>query len=338
MYFRAGLIYQNKLGEIMLLSRGIVINVSDCTEHFASRLEMLHGKLNVLGIHPEGGLSAHISMEECIRYLDSHDWAVFKNRMNKAGIAVEFEMHALSWILSRDMFESHPDWFRMEEDGSRSPEFNCCASNADALDYIKERSASLAKIFHPDTDNYYFWIDDVANAACKCERCRQLSASDQALIIYNAIAEGLAAVNPRARESYLAYFATLPVPTKTKKRDNVFLEFAPLARDFDVSIFDESREKNYSQVKSLPALLDFFGRDNAKVLEYWMDNSMFSGWKRPPKKFELCGDTCREDVRRYRELGFDSITSFGCFLGDDYSELYGDADLSEYAEILASEI
>lgn len=183
----------------MIRSRGIVINVSDCTDHFAKRLETLRGKINVLGIHPEGGLSAHISMEECIRYLDSREWSVFKNRMNKAGIAVEFEMHALSWILRRDMFDKHPDWFRAEENGARNPEFNCCASNAEALEYIKERSAALARIFHPDTDKYYFWIDDVASASCKCERCRELSASDQALIIYNAIADGLSAVNPRAK-------------------------------------------------------------------------------------------------------------------------------------------
>ena len=254
--------------------------------------------------------------------------------MDKAGIAVEFEMHALSWILNRRLFDKHKEWFRKNEKGVRVPEFNCCASNPDVLDYIRERSAELARIFHPDTDKYYFWIDDVASASCQCEKCRALSPSDQALTLYNAIADGLSSVNPRAKQSYLAYYATLPVPTNVKKRDNVFLEFAPLARDFDVSLFDESREKNYSQVKTLPALLDFFGRDDAKVLEYWMDNSLFSGWKKPPKELHFNAKTCEADVNRYKELGFTSITSFGCFLGEDYRDLYGDADLSEYDRIL----
>jgi hypothetical protein len=68
-----------------------------------------------------------------------------------------------------------------------------------------------------------------------------------------------------------------------------------------------------------------------------MDNSLFSGWKRPPKEFHLNPVTCAADVAQYRKLGFDSITSFGCFLGEDYRDLYGDADLSEYDRILGNE-
>ena len=316
----------------MLKERGIIIHPQECGDYFASRLEETH--LNVLGVHPEGGTAAHASMENFIHMLETDEWRHFRRRMDKAGIAVEFEMHALSWILNRSLFDKHKEWFRMNEDGVRVPEFNCCASNPDVLDYIRERSAELARIFHPDTDKYYFWIDDVASASCQCEKCRALSLSDQALTLYNAIADGLSSVNSRAKQSYLAYYATLPVPTNVKKRDNVFLEFAPLARDFDVSLFDESREKNYSQVKTLPALLDFFGRDDAKVLEYWMDNSLFSGWKKPPKELHFNAKTCEADVNRYKELGFTSITSFGCFLGEDYRDLYGDADLSEYDRIL----
>lgn len=318
----------------MLKERGIIIHPQECGDYFASRLEETH--LNVLGVHPEGGTAAHASMENCIQMLETDEWRHFRRRMDKARIAVEFEMHALSWILNRSLFDKHKEWFRMNEDGVRVPEFNCCASNPDVLDYIRERSAELARIFHPDTDKYYFWIDDVASASCQCEKCRALSPSDQALTLYNAIADGLSSVNSRAKQSYLAYYATLPVPTNVKKRDNVFLEFAPLARDFDVSLFYESREKNYSQVKTLPALLDFFGRDDAKVLEYWMDNSLFSGWKKPPKELHFNAKTCEADVNRYKELGFTSITSFGCFLGEDYRDLYGDADLSEYDRILNS--
>lgn len=319
----------------MLNRRGIIIHAEDCGDYFASRLEQTH--LNVLGIHPAGGAEAHISMEKCIRMLDTEEWRRFKNRMEHAGIAVEFEMHALSWILEREKFDTHREWFRTDEHGNKTPRFNCCVSNPEVLEYIKERCARLAKIFHPDTDLYYFWIDDTTSASCQCEKCRELSASDQALTLYNAIAEGVESVNSRARVSYLAYYSTLPVPVKVQKRKNVFLEFAPISRDFDVSLFDVGREKNYGQVKTLPALLDFFGTEDAKALDYWMDNSLFSNWKRPPKKFTLNAATCASDVAQYKKLGFDSVTSFGCFLGEDYRDLYGDADLCEYDRILCSE-
>lgn len=318
----------------MLNRRGIIIHAQDCGDYFAKQLERTH--LNVLGIHPEGGTEAHISMEKCIRMLDTQEWRHFKNSMERAEIAVEFEMHALSWILEREKFATHKEWFREDTSGERTPLFNCCVSNPEVLEYIKERSAKLAKIFHPDTDLYYFWIDDTTSASCQCDKCRGLSASDQALILYNTIAEGIASVNSKAKVSYLAYFSTLSVPVKVQKRNNVFLEFAPISRDFDVSLFDKEREKNFSQVKTLPALLDFFGREDAKVLDYWMDNSLFSNWKRPPKKFDLNVSTCAADVAHYRNLGFDSVTSFGCFLGEDYRDLYGDADLSEYDKILCA--
>ena len=320
------------LEDTMLKERGIIIHAQDAGDYWADRLEK--SALNVVGIHPAGGHDAHRTMEECIRLMQTSDWAKFTSRMEKAGIAVEYEMHALSWILERERFEKQPEWFRMDENGQRTPKFNCCASNDDALDYIRERSAALAKIFRPDTHKHYFWIDDVASAGCMCEKCRALSPSDQAMRITNAIAEGLQSVDPLAKESYLAYCATLELPSSEKPRDNLFLEFAPISRDFDTSLFDPDRPRNYEQVKNLPALLDFMGRTDAKVLDYWVDNSLFSGWKLPPKEFRLNAATMRADVEEYRKLGFDSITSFGCFLGENYAELYGDAELDEYYAIL----
>ncbi|MBO7405065.1 MAG: DUF4838 domain-containing protein [Clostridia bacterium] len=316
----------------MIARRGIVIHAQDCGDYWAGRLEK--SGLNVVGVHPAGGIDAHRSLEDCIRFLATEDWRRFASRMERAGIAVEFEMHALSWLLERDLFAAHPDWFRMEESGERTPHFNACASNPDALDHIRERAAALARIFQPDTHKYHFWIDDVASAGCACPRCRSLSASDQAVILYSAIADGVTAVDPAARVSYLAYCETLKLPETVRPDARLFLEFAPISRDFDRSLFDPESEKNAAQIEHLPALLDLFGRRDAKVLDYWVDNSLFSGWRLPPKEFRLRADVCRADVRAYRALGFEAITSFGCFLGENYRALWGDADLNEYYRIL----
>ena len=35
-----------------------------------------------------------------------------------------------------------------------------------------------------------------------------------------------------------------------------------------------------------------------------------------------------------KDLGFDAVTSFGCYLGRNYAELYGDTELSVYDGIL----
>ena len=77
-----------------------------------------------------------------------------------------------------------------------------------------------------------------------------------------------------------------------------------------------------------------FGKKDAMALDYWVDNSLFSGWKLPPKEFRFREDVCRADVEGYLSLGFSSVTSFGCFLGENYRALWGDADLDEYYRIL----
>lgn len=316
----------------MLKHRGIVIYAQEATDYWAARLEQ--SSINVVGLHPVGGAEAPHSLERCIQMLSTPEFAQFHARMNRAGIAVEFEMHALAWLLERKRFSEHPEWFRMDESGIRRSDFACCASSPDGLAYLSERTAQLARLFRPDTGNYHFWTDDIDTFCC-CDACRALSPADQALCIYNAMAEGVAAVNPGALQCFLAYVGALAVPQRIRPRNNIFLEFAPLRRTFDCSLFDRSCEQNRLNADPLPSLLDFFGRQNAQVLDYWIDNSMFSGWKLPPKPFQLNAAVCREDVRAYRQLGFDSITAFGCYLGEEYRELYGDADLFEYMAILA---
>lgn len=318
----------------MFRERGIIIHAEDClNDYWADRLtgEDLH--LNVLGVHPAGGHDAHQTMEQAIRMLSTPEWAKFASRMEKAGIAIEFEMHALSWMLEREKFDTHPHWFRADANGNRTLQFNCCASEPEVLEYIKERACALAKIFVPDTNKYYFWIDDVASAGCQCEKCRGLTPSDQCMILTNAIAEGLEAGRPGAKQSYLAYFATL-TPPKIAPRHNVFLEYAPMNRDHERPLNDPGCTKNADATATLPELLAYFGKNDAKVLDYWMDNSMFSGWKRPPKEFYLREAVCRADAAMYRGMGFDAVTSFGCYLGQDYAELYGDTPLAVYDAIL----
>ena len=108
-------------------------------------------------------------------------------------------------------------------------------------------------------------------------------------------------------------------------------------RDHERPLNDPDCTKNADATATLPELLAYFGKADAKVLDYWMDNSMFSGWKRPPKEFYLREAVCRADAAMYREMGFDAVTSFGCFLGQDYAELYGDTPLAVYDGILYGE-
>jgi hypothetical protein len=123
---------------------------------------------------------------------------------------------------------------------------------------------------------------------------------------------------------------SIVLPKCVTPEENVFLEYAPFekytAKGEDAPALIE-REKDM-----LLPLLDFFGKNEAKVLEYWYDNSMYSGWEKPPKKFTLDEAAMDADIAYYRELGFENISSFACFLGEDYEQLYGEIDISAFGK------
>ena len=41
-----------------------------------------------------------------------------------------------------------------------------------------------------------------------------------------------------------------------------------------------------------------------------------------------------KDAAFYAGLGFEELTSFGCYLGPDYDALFGRYDLTEYGRII----
>ena len=317
----------------MRTARGILVHPEELTLPWLD--QMAAAGLNTLGLHPVGGKLAHESLQ---RAIDSHILPESRQLRREAalrGIRVEYEAHVMAWLLPRHLFAKHPDWFRMDDKGERQPDFNLCVSNPDALDYVAQRTALLASLLETGSSRYYFWTDDVKNCACHCPECRRLSPSDQQLKVINAMLAGLKTYDKQAKLCYLAYHDALEVPRIVEPLDGVFLEYAPIQRDFHRPINDPDCPQNVKEVAPLKELIRFFGTKDSRVLEYWMDNSLFSGWKKPPKPFTLDEEVMKRDVEFYRSLGLEDLTSFGCYLGPDYEELYGPVSLEEYGRILA---
>lgn len=312
--------------------RGIIVHPEDLTVSWLDRMEKAH--LNTLGLHPVGGRRAPLTLQAAIEAFDTPESKNLREEAKKRGITVEYEAHALGWLMPKEKFETHPDWFRMNENGERTNDFNCCPGNSEAMEYLSERTYELAKKLDTGVDHYFFWPDDIAGGSCFCEKCRGLSAGDQQLRLVNAMLRGLKRCRPTATLSYLAYHDSLMVPTQTLPEEGVTLEYAPFNRDPHVPMDDPTSEKNAKETACLPALLDFFGKKRSRVLEYWTDNSMYSNWTKPPKPFKLDEKVMERDAAYYKKLGFEEITAFGCYLGPDYDELYGEIDLKRYGEIL----
>lgn len=310
--------------------QGMIIHPEELTDRVIELLKK--SKINVLGLHPVGGKTAEKSLAALLELVKTEEFQEKLQKVHDLGIKVEYEIHALSWLLPRELYDSHPQWFRMDEEGNRINDYNMCASNSEALKYVRMRAAELAAVLKSDTGRYYFWVDDVKHTFCNCEKCRSLNASDQALIIYNTILEGIRSVDENAKQCFLAYQETMTLPSKVKPDEGIFLEYAPMWRNSYVPIFDKNCEKNVGYCEAIGSLIDFFGKEDAQVLEYWLDNSLFSKWEKPPKPITICADTIRKDIQFYKQCGFLHITTFGCYLSDDYIELYGNPPVVEYGE------
>ena len=77
-----------------------------------------------------------------------------------AGLSVEYELHAGSYLLPRELFGSRPELFRLSGD-KRTPDVNFCVSDKEALSIASGRAVYLMKCLYRLTDNYYFRLDDV---------------------------------------------------------------------------------------------------------------------------------------------------------------------------------
>ena len=157
-----------------------------------------------------------------------------------------------------------------------------------------------------------------------------MSASEQSLVVFNRMLREIKKQNPNARIAYLAYKDSIVAPEAVKADAGVFLEYAPFEKytakgsNADMLI---ARER-----EMIKHLMQAFVNEPKQVLEYWYDNSLFSNWQKPPRKFTLDSDAMRSDIESYKEIGFDVISTFACFLGKDYEDLYGEVDITPFAK------
>ncbi len=308
----------------------LLIHPEELNEKWIERCVNLN--IPTLALHPVGGFRSPLTMKAMLDRLETPEYRSLIDKAIESGLQIEYEMHAARYFLPAAEFETHPEWFRMNEEGERTPKINCCASNEEALDFMAKRAAETVKKLYRSTHRYFFWLDDAPDAACHCPKCAALSAADQQLIIMNRILEEIQKADPEAKLAYLAYYSTLTPPKKIQPAKDIFLEYAPIDRDHHTPLSCTDNEKNTSQNQFIKELIRFFGKENAKVLDYWLDNSLFSDWKKPPKAFSPDANVIHADFDYYAALGFRDISCFACYLGDDYEELHGEPDIKPFAE------
>lgn len=320
-----------------LATRGLILDIVDL------------GTLDWPALAHEAGLTTigtHVFPAQVAAFIQTDKGQQFLNDCKKYGVEVEHELHSMKDLLPRELFEKNPEMFRMNEEGVRVSDFNCCPNSKEALGIIAENAVKYGKILTPTTLRFFYWIDD-AVPMCHCHQCKDLSDSDQSLIIENAMLKALKKEFPGATLAHLAYVNTITPPTVIKPEEGIFLEFAPIYRRWDTSLSNKTAGADapkqgdggfFTHEQTMQMLyenLKVFPKDTAQVLEYWLDVSLQSGWKKPAKKIAWYPEVCKADVEIYKKAGINHITSFGVYIDGAYQEAYGKPDfVKEYADIL----
>jgi len=311
--------------------RGIVLYPSDLMSLGANWWVdvMEQSELNLLGIHTDTRLE---TLPKLKSYLESEEGKALWNLCLEKGIDVEFELHVLQDLLPRSLFNDHPEYFRMDKKGVRQQQHNMCFASEEAYKVIEKSITELCEWLKPTTHRYFFWIDDVQNSYCHCEHCVRYSESEQALMYSNQLIQILKKIDPEASIAHLAYNKTLPAPINVKPADGVFLEYAPINRDYTQNLPD-------GHLQSLKDNLEMFPKETAHVLEYWLDASMFCRWKKDTRvEIPWKKEYGERDVKLYRDLGINSVTTFATWIDRTYVGLYGEEKtksmINEYGSVL----
>ncbi len=87
----------------------------------------------------------------------------------------------------------------------------------------------------------------------------------------------------------------------------------------------------------LDANLKVFHPETAQVLEYWLDVSRFSNWRRPAVRLSWNREVFLADLDAYDSRRIRHITTFSAWVDADYQRHFGEPSfVGEYGVALSS--
>lgn len=121
----------------------LIIHPHELTNRWVELAKEL--KLDRVSIHPVGGMSSHETLQELLKTIKDQNFRTQIDKLTNNGIEVGYEFHALSYLLPRELFSEHPEYFREDATGKRTTHGNFCFSNKQAREIICKNAVKLAK-------------------------------------------------------------------------------------------------------------------------------------------------------------------------------------------------
>ena len=121
----------------------MIIHPDEISKQWIDR--MSQNGIDVLGIHPVGGVRAADSLKKLLEQCKTAEYQSLIDYARVNHMEVEYEFHAAGYLMPKELFETHPEYFRMNEKGERSNDFNFCVSNEEALQLFAKNAAFFKK-------------------------------------------------------------------------------------------------------------------------------------------------------------------------------------------------
>ena len=246
------------------MKNSVIVHTDELSKEWIDRLA--EANIGAIGIHPYGGREAVFSLTKLLEQLKTPEYRELIDYACSRGIEVEYEIHACGYLLDRNLFDSHPEYFRVDKSGKRNNDYNMCVSNQDGIKLVAKNAAKLALSLYKNNGDFYFWLDDGKELYCHCPSCRKLSASEQQLVVLNAMIKEIRKYIPHARLAYLAYVDSIVPPKNVRPEDGIFLEYAPFAKYTEKG--EDAKELIEREKAMIAPLMQVFNKEPKKVLEY----------------------------------------------------------------------
>jgi hypothetical protein len=86
------------------LPKGLLVHPDELGDRWLNRLR--GSAIKIVGLHPVGGKKAHESLEALYDAVSRGAFTESFKKLKQMGMDLEYEVHAMSWLLPRTLFES----------------------------------------------------------------------------------------------------------------------------------------------------------------------------------------------------------------------------------------
>ena len=170
---------------------------------------------------------------------------VLTPELRKRGLLIEVGGHGYqTYLPQREYFSQHPTWFGVRhENRSDDPRVVFSTANADAVRQLTTNIESYLAA-HPEIDIFDLWPPDSAHWSEAAEDVALGNPTERQAILLNHVAQKLAKDFPHIHVQFIAYSSYIAPPKDHKPADNILMEFCPIDRSFESTLYEGATLQN----------------------------------------------------------------------------------------------